>query len=332
MPKIIDVALEAGVSIATVSRVLNDNEKVSPELAERVRAAALALGYRPNGIARSLRRRSSDVIALIINDVSNPFFTAITRGVEDVAQRSGYSVLLCNTDEDPGKEATYLRVAEQQQVAGIILSPNTATSDVSRLLDAKLPLVVIDRILNEPVDSVMVHSFDGAEEATLHLLASGWKRPACVTGPSGASTASERLQGFLKAVRQHRDLDELYEHAPFTQEGGVRAAAALLGMPHPPDALFVANSQMALGVLDEVRRRGLRVGQDVGIITFDDAPWAPFISPPMSVVAQPAYEVGRRAAELLMERLSSENPLAPRAVTLSTTLIVRESSKRLLAS
>ncbi|MCU1549704.1 MAG: LacI family transcriptional regulator [Glaciihabitans sp.] len=331
MPKINDVALAAGVSTATVSRVLNNSKTVNAELADRVRVAAHQLGYRPNGIARSLRRRSSDVIALIINDVSNPFFTAITRGVEDVAQRSGYSVLLCNTDEDPGKEATYLRVAEQQQVAGVILSPNTATSDVSRLFNAQVPLVVIDRTLNEPVDSVMVHSLNGAEAATQHLLASGWKRPACVAGPREASTASDRLHGFLEAVRQHGNLEELYEYAPFTQEGGANAAKALLDLPTPPDSLFVANSQMALGVLDEVRRRGLRIGYDIGIITFDDAPWAPFISPPMSVVAQPAYEVGRRAAELLMERVISGTPLEPREVTLSTTLILRESSKRLPA-
>jgi LacI family transcriptional regulator len=332
MPKINDVALAAGVSTATVSRVLNNSKAVTPELADRVRAAATQLGYRPNGIARSLRRRSSDVIALIINDVSNPFFTAITRGVEDVAQRSGYSVLLCNTDEDPVKEATYLRIAEQQQVAGVIFSPNTAMSDVSRLLSAQVPLVVIDRALKEPVDSVMVHSLNGAEMATLHLLASGWTRPACVAGPREASTASDRLHGFLNAVRQHRNLEELYEHAPFTQEGGAAAARVLLEMPSPPDSLFVANSQMALGVLDEVRRRGLRVGYDIGIITFDDAPWAPFVSPPMSAVAQPAYEVGKRAAMLLMERLTSQTPLEPRAVTLSTTLILRESSKRILAS
>ncbi|MDQ1571399.1 MAG: LacI family transcriptional regulator [Actinomycetota bacterium] len=331
MPKINDVALAAGVSTATVSRVLNNSKTVNAELADRVRVAAHQLGYRPNGIARSLRRRSSDVIALIINDVSNPFFTAITRGVEDVAQRSGYSVLLCNTDEDPGKEATYLRVAEQQQVAGVILSPNTATSDVSRLFNAQVPLVVIDRTLNEPVDSVMVHSLNGAEAATQHLLASGWKRPACVAGPREASTASDRLHGFLEAVRQHGNLEELYEYAPFTQEGGANAAKSLLDLPTPPDSLFVANSQMALGVLDEVRRRGLRIGYDIGIITFDDAPWAPFISPPMSVVAQPAYEVGRRAAELLMERVISGTPLEPREVTLSTTLILRESSKRLPA-
>ena len=328
MAKISDVAREAGVSVATVSRALNDHPNVNPEYADRVRAAAAKLGYRPNGIARSLRRQSSDVIALIISDVSNPFFTAITRGVEDVAQRSGYSVLLCNADEDSAKEATYLRVAEQEQVAGVILSPHMAGSDVSRLRGANIPLVVIDRPLNEPVDSVMVHSREGAESATNHLLDAGWTRPACITGPEEAATAQERLQGYLEAVRQHGNLDELFVHAPFRQHGGARAASELLDAEVAPDALFVANAQMTLGVLDELKRRRLRIGRDIGIITFDDAPWAPFISPPMSVVAQPAYDIGAQAAQLLMERIRGTAPAERRQLTLSTTLIVRESSQR----
>ncbi|MBK5238546.1 MAG: LacI family DNA-binding transcriptional regulator, partial [Actinomycetales bacterium] len=181
LAKITDVAREASVSVATVSRVMNNHPNVNFELAERVRVAAKKLGYRPNGAARSLRRQSSDLIALIISDVGNPFFTAITRGVEDVAQRSGYSVLLCNADENSDKEATYLRVAEQEQVAGVILSPHMLGSDVTRLQKAKIPLVVIDRPLREEVDSVMANSREGAESATNQLIDSGWSRPACIT-------------------------------------------------------------------------------------------------------------------------------------------------------
>lgn len=330
MAKISDVAREAGVSAATVSRVLNDHASVNPELARRVREAADRLSYRPNGVARSLRRQSTDVLALIISDVSNPFFTAITRGVEDVAQRSGLSVLLCNADEDPAKEATYLRVAEQEQVAGVILSPHREGSDVSRLRASGIPLVVIDRPLEEAVDMVTVHSFDGARAATDHLIDAGWVRPACITGPQDARTAQDRLDGYLAAVRAHGGLQERSVHAPFRQHGGVQAAAALLDGPgDPPDAFFVANAQMALGVLDELRRRGLQVGVDVGVITFDDAPWAPFISPPMSVVAQPAYDVGAQAARLLVERVRGTAPAEPRHLVLSTTLVVRDSSRRL---
>lgn len=329
MVGISDVAREAEVSVATVSRTLNNQGNVSPDMAARVREAARKLDYRPNGIARSLRRQSTDLIALIISDVSNPFFTAITRGVEDVARLSGYSVLLCNADEDSEKEATYLAVVEREQVAGVILSPHMAGSDVSRLRRASIPLVLIDRPLGDDVDSVMVHSRDGAEDATNHLIDSGWSRPACITGPIEAATAQERLEGYRRAIRAHGGFEEIFVHAPFRQQGGSVATASLLDLETPPDAFFVANAQMAIGVLDELRSRHVTVGQDVGVITFDDAPWAPFISPPMSVVAQPAYDVGAQAAQLLMDRIRGTAPAAPRRLTLSTTLIVRESSRRL---
>jgi len=327
--KISDVAREAGVSVATVSRALNDHATVGSELASRVREAAGRLGYRPNRVARSLRRQSTDVLALIISDVSNPFFTAITRGVEDVAQRNGFSVLLCNADEDSDKEATYLRVAEQEQVAGVLLSPHTAATDVSRLRRSNIPLVVIDRPLDEQVDSVMVHSMAGAMTATEHLLDEGWGRPACITGPENAETAQLRLAGYRLAVRHHGGLDELFVHASFRQLGGSKGAAELLDLPHPPDALFVANAQMALGVLAELKRRKLQIGRDIGVITFDDAPWAPFISPPMSVIAQPAYDIGVQAAQLLTERVRKTAPDTVRSIVLSTSLIVRDSSRRL---
>lgn len=326
--KISDVAREAGVSVATVSRALNNHPSVNAEFAKRAREAATKLGYRPNGIARSLRRQSTDVLALIISDVSNPFFTAITRGVEDVAQRNGYSVLLCNADEDSKKEAAYLLVAEQQQVAGVILSPHSAGTDVSRLRAANIPLVVIDRPLEERVDSVMVRSMDGAKLATEHLIDEGWERPACITGPEGAETARQRLEGYLQVVRGN-GFDEIFVHAPFRVNGGAVATAELLDSENPPDALFVANAQMALGVLAELKRRKLRIGRDIGVITVDDAPWAPFIDPPMSVVAQPAYDIGVQSAQLLSERVRGAAPTESRSVVLSTTLVVRESSRRL---
>jgi len=327
MVKISDVAAEARVSVATVSRALNGNPRVSAELRRRVAEAAERLGYRPNGIARSLRRQSTDVIALIISDVSNPFFTAITRGVEDVARQNGLSVLLCNADEDPVKEATYLGVVEQQKVAGVILSPHSAATDVGRLHDTGIPLVAIDRHLSADVDTVMVRSRDGARDATNHLIDAGWHRPACITGPEDAETAQERLAGYLEAVRAHGNLAEIFVHASFRQEGGVRGAAQLLDARNAPDALFVANSQQALGVIEEVRRRGRRIGVDLGIITFDDAPWAPFVDPPMSVIAQPAYDIGAQAATLLVERIRTGMQGMTRHSMLSTTLIVRESSR-----
>lgn len=329
MAKISDVAREARVSEATVSRVLNNNPKVKKEYVEQVKSAIAKLGYRPNGVARNLRRKSTDVLALIISDVGNPFFTAITRGVEDIARKNGYSVLLCNSDEDPSKESIYLGVVEDEQVAGVILSPHAVATDVTRLRNASIPLVVIDRPLSEDFDTVMVHSREGAKVATNHLIECGWRRPACITGPQDAATAQDRLAGYQDAVGEHQGIDVLFQRSSFLQQGGAIAAAQLLDLDEPPDSLFVANAEMALGALEEIKRRKLSIGEDIGLIMFDDTPWAPFIDPPMSVVAQPAYDIGTLAAELLMQQLKGVSPKKSERITLPTKLIVRESSKRL---
>jgi len=323
--KITDVASEAGVSVATVSRALNGHSTVDIALVDRVTEAAVRLGYRPNAIARGLRRKKTDVVALIISDIGNPFYTAVARGVEDVAQRNGFSVLLCNADEDAGKEARYLQVAEVEQVAGVLLSPHSAATDISRL---QMPLVVIDRPLAAAVDSVMVRSIEGARLATQHLLDEGWRHPACLTGPDDAATALDRVEGYRLALADAGRNDALFAHAPFSQDGGAEAAARMLDSATRPDSFLVANSQMALGALAEFKRRGIVVGRDLGVITFDDAPWAPFIDPPMSVVAQPAYDIGVWAGNLLMDRIAGTERGAPRSVILSTELIVRESSRR----
>lgn len=328
--KIVDVARRAGVSSATVSRALNGVPTVDPALVERVRKAADLLGYQPNGVARNLRRQRTDVWALIISDIANPFFTAVARGVEDVAQEHGFSVLLGNSDEDRDKEGRYLRVAAQEQVAGVIISPNMRGSDVSRLVGASIPLVTIDRSPHQRVDSVMVDSRAGARAATTHLFASGWRRPACITGPAYADTAMDRLRGYLEAVRAAglRPAKSLVRHADFQQASACAAMAALLDARVLPDSVFIANAAMALGALEELALRGVKPGRDLGLIAFDDAPWTRFTDPPLSVVAQPAYDIGATAARLLTERIAGAGPRRARRVTLATELIVRESSLR----
>lgn len=328
MTKIKDVAAHAGVSTATVSRVLNDHPRVDPVLAERVRAAAAELGYRTNGVARSLRRQRADVWALIISDIGNPFFTSVARGVEDVAQRAGYSVVLCNSDENPAKEARYVDVAERERVSGVILSPNARGSDLAPLTRANIPVVAVDRTMRG-TDAVLVDSRGGARAATEHLFDCGWTRPACVTGPEGTGTADERLAGYEEAVLAHgrRAARPLVRRGDFRAETAREGVASLLDERRPPDAFFVANSPMALGALDEFRRRGLRPGRDVGLIAFDDAPWARFVDPPMSVVAQPGYEMGASAGELLLARIAGTAPVRRRRIVLDTELIVRASSR-----
>ena len=324
-----DVARAAGVSTATVSRALNRHATVDPALAARVLEAAETLGYRPNALARSLRQKKTSVWALIISDIGNPFFTAIARGVEDVAQQNGFSVILCNADEDAGKESQYLGVAQQEQVAGVILSPHSSTTDTSSLVGASIPLVAIDRKLDQPVDTVLVNSREGARAATSHLLDEGWTRPACITGPLDADTAVQRQQGYDDALAARGlSAQSMVRRDVFRQEAGRAAAASLLDAPVAPDAFFVANSNLALGALAECAARGIRIGTDVGLIAFDDAPWAQFIDPPISVVTQPAYEIGAKAARLLVERIAGRRTVAPEDTVLPTELILRASSRR----
>ncbi len=329
MATIHDVARHAQVSTATVSRALNGKQNVDPGLVQRVQVAARALDYRPNGPARNLRRQVTAVWALIISDIENPFFTSIARGVEDVASAAGFSVVLCNSDEDPAKEDRYLQVAVQERVAGVILSPTSAGSDVAGLAETGIPVVAIDRPLSGAgTDTVLVGSRRGAAGATAHLLEQGYQRIGCVTGPAQVSTAEDRLAGYLDALRagRRRPARSLVRYADFKVAGGRQAAAQLLAQRHRPDALFVANSLMAVGVLETAAALGLRPGRDLGLVAFDDPPWAGLVDPPMTVVAQPAYEIGQAAGRRLAERVSGTAD-RPSTVILSTRLVVRGSSR-----
>lgn len=328
MVKIVDVALEAGTSVATVSRALNNNDRVDPELVARVRAAAAKLGYRPNSVARNLRRQRSNLWLLIISDIEIAFFTSVARGVEDTALKHGYSVVLCNADEDERKEAQYVDLAVAEQAAGVIISPHSAQTHIEQLSAASIPVVLIDRELDEPVDAVTSDSRGGAQAATEHLLAQGWKRPACITGPESAQTAMLRRLGYEDALRAASIKTARVVHRPYSIDGGRSATASLFDRDRRPDALFVANAALGLGVLHELRSRDLHPGRDVGLVCFDDAPWAPFIDPPISVVSQPAYRMGAQAAMLLADRIVGAAHAPPRRVVMGTDLIVRVSSLR----
>ncbi|MET9021008.1 LacI family DNA-binding transcriptional regulator [Actinopolymorpha sp. NPDC004070] len=330
MPRLVDVAEVAQVSVATVSRALNNSRTVDPVLADRVRTAAAELGYRPNAIARNLRRRGTRVWALVITNISNPFYTALARGVEDAASELGFSVLLCNTEEDEARERRYLDVAAQERVAGAVVVPRAIDSEVSGLVDAGIPVVVVDRRLDGGGDFVTATSFEGAVDATEHLLGERWRRPACISRPADTPTAEQRRQGYQAVVDRH-GLTSIVSQIPFHDpaDAGVAIVDALLAGQDPPDAFLTVDSMLALVVLHALRRRRLRTGHDVGLISFDDAAWARVVEPPLSVVAQPAYEMGVAAARLLSERIREGfDERGPRTVTMSTTLIVRGSSRR----
>jgi LacI family transcriptional regulator len=322
-----DVARAAEVSVATVSRVLNGTATVSSERAERVRRAAEALRYQPSGPARALRRQRTTLWAAIVADIENPFFTSMIRGVEDVAQREDHRLVLCNTDEDLGKEAAYIDVAIADRMAGVIIAvASTTRSSLDPLLAAGIPVVAVDRRpRSAAVSSVLVDNRLGARQATEHLLDGGARRVACITGPSRLSNAETRLAGYRDALaaRGVRSSRDLVRRGDFREEGGHRAACSLLDGPRPPDAFFVTNNLMTLGTLRALREQGCRVPDDVTIVGFDDAPWTSLVSPPLSVVAQPTAEIGRQAAELLASAAAGADA---RHVVLPPTLVTRGSS------
>ncbi|MEU6665834.1 LacI family DNA-binding transcriptional regulator [Streptomyces sp. NPDC046727] len=324
-----DVARAAGVSPATVSRVFNGGN-VTPERALSVRQAAEALGFAPNRLARSLRKQRSSVIALIIPDIENPFFTSLARGVEDAAQRTSLSVVLCNSDEDTDKERRYLEVALGEQMAGVIVAAASQDeTDLGPLLARGVPVVAVDRRPHEAeVDAVQVDNQHGGEAATRHLLKAGYRRVACIAGPQGASTSEERLAGYRMALRSAPDTaragDTYVRHGDFRVEGGRAAMRELLALPEPPDAVFVANNLMTVGVLDVLREAG-RTPPSIGVLSFGDVPWASLIRPSLTVMELPSYELGRTAADLLLQRIEG-NPSPLQTVVLRTRLQVREST------
>jgi LacI family transcriptional regulator len=327
-----DVAAIAGVSPATVSRVLNGKQDVGADLRRRVLGAVTELGYRRNGPARSLRTRAAMVLGVIISDVTNPFFTAVVRGAEDQAQLAGYSVVLANADEDVAKEARYLEVAAAEQMAGALLSPaSSQQTSIDVLLERGIPVVTIDRRLAAtPVDSITVNNHRAAREAVQHLIGQGCRRVGLVAGPVQTTTGASRLAGYRAALRNaERTLDpSLIAYADFRTEGGYAATRHLLRQRRPPDGLLISNNLMTVGGLQAIGEAGLAIPGDIAIVGFDDANWATALNPPLTVVAQPTYEIGQTAAKLLLRRIDGEK-FPPRHVVLQAELIERASSQRM---
>ncbi|GIH21777.1 LacI family transcriptional regulator [Acrocarpospora phusangensis] len=321
---IYQVAALAGVSPATVSRVMN-GARVSPESERLVRAAAEQLAFTPNRTARRLRRQYSEVIALIIPDIENPFFTALARGVENRARAGGYSVVLCNTDDDPVRESTYIDIALAEHMAGVILAPADAASDVSRLVARQRPVVAVDRSLNRAdIDAVTVDNRAGGLSAAESLFAAGFSRVACITGPSSVETAQLRMEGWQQATRDRSEAGdaELLRYADYRVDGGRLAMAELLALREPPDAAVVANNLMAAGALDALQDAGLSPAA-FGLAVFGDLPFASFERRGIRVVDLPARELGEAAAALLLDRIAGDDGPA-RTVVLRTDHRTRE--------
>ena len=259
--KIEDVARRAGVSTATVSRVLSDKPYVRQDLRARVLAAAQELDYRPSRVARSLREQRSRILGLIISDIQNPFFTAIVRAVEDGAHASGHAVFLCNTDEDEAKETLYIDLMLAEHVAGVILSSTTGRNPAyNHLLQAGIPVVAIDRrVYNVPLDTVLVDNIDATRRAVEHLIAQGHRRIGAIVGHLTSSTGEERLRGYTDALMAHGIpvSDALIRIGTPRAPVGYAAMNELLALPDPPTAVFTGNNLLTAGALRSLFDAGL---------------------------------------------------------------------------
>ncbi|MBP8257923.1 MAG: LacI family DNA-binding transcriptional regulator [Opitutaceae bacterium] len=331
MASLQEVARRAKVSIATVSRVLNKSDKVVAGTRAAVERALRELDYRPSRVARRLRKKDgrAHLVGLIIPDIQNPFYAELARGMEDAAYASEYALLLCNSDENVDKERFYLGVMQAESVDGIVLPPLSETDlAVEEVLGTGMPVVCVDRSLSRArTDLVEVDNYRGAYEAVTHLLDKGHRRIGLIEGRSQVSTNRERRRGYSDALAAAGigSREDLIRAGDFRQESGRLLAGELLDMKRPPTALFILNNLMTVGALAAIHQRQLRVPQDIAVVGFDDLPWAESLDPPLTVVRQPAYDVGRQAMELLLRRIM-EAGRPPVTVRLLPQLIVRRST------
>jgi LacI family transcriptional regulator len=331
MATIQDVAKLAQVSIATVSRVLNGTAYVNADIAARVREAAKQLDYQPSRAARALRGNRSRIIGLLISDIQNPFFTTLIRGIEDVVQRSGYSVILCNSDEDPHKERQSIEVLCAEHVAGAIVVPTTEHQRGLRLFqEHDIPVISVDRRVKDRItDAVLVDNVLGAYQAVTHLITNGYRRIGIITGPVNTTTGRERIEGYRKALHEAGiATDPLIERiGSFREESGRYLTEELLSLANPVDALFTANNLMTMGAIEAIHARSLRIPDDIAIVGFDEMPWAALSAISLTTVTQPVYEIGTTAALRLFQRIESPSMFTKQEIVLSPTLRIRGSSR-----
>lgn len=328
MTTIADVARHAGVSVATVSHVMNQTRHVGPETAERVHAAIAALRYSPNSLARSLRRGETKTIGLLLPDNSNPFFASVARQIEDAGFLAGYTVILCNSDGSAEKEERYLSVLIAKQIDGLIFAGSSDRARVfSRLSKTNVPAVLLDReIQSLNMDSVLVDHDHGGYLAGQYLIKLGHRTFGVIGGPRDSSSSPARLLGFTRALREAgldlpaaRVVDSDYQFA-----GGRLAMERLMAQAPEITAVFACNDLMAMGALTALRSRGLQVPEDMSMIGFDDIPYAVTTWPPLTTVAQPVEKIGTSAVSLLLDRLGDPAAQSRREILLPV-LVERES-------
>ncbi len=320
-----EVAKAAGVSVATVSRVLNSNGYVNEDTKKNVLQAIERLEYKPNSVARSLFKKQSRTIGLIVPDITNPFFPELARAVEDVTNDKGYTIILGNSDEKPSKERAYLDMMEQKYVDGIIIATNTLNYEQLQAL--KKPVVVIDRYIHADVPTVVVENYNGAGVAVDHLKASGCKVIAHIRGPVHVVNANERCQGYIDAVQKEPWYSPVYiVGGQYTIKDAYESTKQLLTDYPEVDGIFAGNDLMAIGAMKAARELGRQMPDDLSIIGFDGINMSETTFPELSTMVQPIYEIGEAAANLLID-LVEKKPITEKFFHFPVKLEERASTK-----
>lgn len=328
-PSIVNVARLANVSTATVSRVLNKNGTVRPDLHKRVMMAIEELQYEPSGIARNMRSQSTQTIGFLIADIQNPFFTDMVRAIEEMAYELQYTVLLGSSTNQEKKERLYLEVMAKERIAGFVIVP-TSNQPATYKFRRPIPIVFVDRkVKGVNADAVLLHNHQGGYAAAKHLIDLGHTRIGLITASPVDHVTAERQEGFAQALTEAGipvDPRLISSGNEAREEGGYRATMELLSQRPRPTALFAVNNVRTLGMLRAIKQLGLRVPDQVSVVGFDDSPWLSLLTPPLTTIRQPIYEMGAEAVRLLMKRISGGMDEPPIETRIAPTFVQRDST------
>jgi len=326
-----DIAKALNISVSTVSRALRNTFDVSQETRKKVQDMAAALKYKPNFNATGLANGSTHNIGIVIPFITNYYFSTVITGIQETAYKNGYNIILFVTNDSPDREKSILQDLTLSSLDGLLIS--TCCDDCSALEDlqqANMPIVFFDRVNDQlKVSKVMQDDYNGAYQATSHLIEEGYTKIAHLGGPKGQAFSERRLSGYLDALKRHclPIQNEWMQHTGFSQEQGEQDMETLLSLPSRPNAVFAINDRKAIGACVTLKKKGLLIGEQIGVIGFTNDPTSSLISPSLSTIAEPAFEIGRLSCELLLKHIQKKN-LTPTELVLPGKLIIRDSTKR----
>jgi len=324
-----DVAARADVSIATVSRALNNPDTIKPETLKRIQNAITELNYRRNDQARSLKAKQSKLVGVLIPDILNPFFARIVRGVENFLNQNDFTAIICDSEEDSFKEERYISRLLEQRIEGLIFIPAHEKSIAANYMaKSKIPTVYIDRYISNEIDSVKCNNFSGISLLVAQFIKEGYTKIASIAGPLNTLPGRERYDAFLQVMKNNGlNVNKDYlKISDFSMEGGFKEAKALLSMKSPPEAIIVHNNTMAIGALRAIKQMGLKIPSQIAISAFDEVNLYDLMQPSLTIVIQPAEEMGKVAAKMLINRMSGKLAIPAQEIIFEPNLIVGEST------